>query len=244
MTKRYLIRLDDACPTMDREKWDRMERLLDCYGLKPMAGVIPANADPMQQIDQADSGFWEKVRSWEAKGWAIALHGYDHCYISTGRGINPVWPRSEFAGVPLEIQKEKIARGISILTSKGIRPKYFFAPSHTFDENTLTALRECSDIRIVSDTVATLPYRHGDFIFIPQIGGMTRNIPLPGLRTFCLHPSTMTEENFRNCEQFIEANRDKFTDFSKIDLTEVKNKRLTDKILSAAYFLYRKLCGL
>ena len=72
--KRYLIRLDDACPTMDAEKWLRMENILDTYGVRPMVGVIPANKDPKQQIDAVDTEFWTKVKAWEKKGWAIALH--------------------------------------------------------------------------------------------------------------------------------------------------------------------------
>ena len=46
MIKKYLIRLDDACPTMDWGKWRRMERILDKYKVKPMVGIIPENNDP------------------------------------------------------------------------------------------------------------------------------------------------------------------------------------------------------
>lgn len=120
----YLIRLDDACPTMDARKWQRMEDMLDAYGVKPMVGVIPASKDPKQQIDAADAEFWTKVKAWEKKGWAIALHGYDHCFISDAgmKGLNPLWERSEFAGVPLEQQKEKISKGVAILRANGIDP--------------------------------------------------------------------------------------------------------------------------
>lgn len=33
---RYIMRLDDASEYMDVEKWQRMENLLDKYGIKPM----------------------------------------------------------------------------------------------------------------------------------------------------------------------------------------------------------------
>ena len=39
--RRYLLRLDDASNFMDVEKWLRMERLLDQYGIKPIFGIIP-----------------------------------------------------------------------------------------------------------------------------------------------------------------------------------------------------------
>lgn len=64
---KYLIRLDDACPVMDAKKWQRMEDLLDTYGVKPMVGVIPANKDPKQQKDDVDCEFWNKVKRWEMK---------------------------------------------------------------------------------------------------------------------------------------------------------------------------------
>ena len=134
------------------------------------------NEDPKQEIDPEDGAFWVNVRAWEQKGWAIALHGYNHCYTGNGglKGLNPMWSRSEFAGLPLDEQKEKIRKGVAIMRENSINPKYFFAPSHTFDENTLNALREESDIRIVSDTIATRPYRYKDFIITPQFGGQCR----------------------------------------------------------------------
>ena len=42
----YCLRLDDACPQMNAEKWARIERILDKYKVKPIVGVIPENRDP------------------------------------------------------------------------------------------------------------------------------------------------------------------------------------------------------
>jgi len=216
-----------------------MEQMLDKYAIKPMVGVIPANADPKQCIDYPDLGFWIKVKKWKTKKWAIALHGYNHCYISVSRGINPLWPRSEFAGLSLDIQKEKIIKGLEVLATHDIHPQYFFAPSHTFDENTLIALKECSDIRIISDTIATKPYKKGEFVFFPQLGGHCMNIPLPGIWTFCLHPSMMNEEEFLHTERFLKDNADKFIRFDDINLSTLKHKSLFSRGLSIAYFAYR-----
>lgn len=240
---KYLIRLDDACPTMDAKKWQRMEDILDSCEVKPMVGVIPANKDPKQQIDDVDDAFWNKVKNWEKKGWAIALHGYDHFYISEAgmTGLNPLWARSEFAGVSLGQQKEKIRNGIAEFRTHGIDPKYFFAPSHTFDLNTLQALHEESDIRIISDTIATKPYRKGDFIFIPQLGGHCAEMRLPGVWTFCLHPSVMTEENFVATEKFLEAHQSEMIGFDELELTNLKGKSLISRLLSWMYFTRRKL---
>ena len=243
MEQRYLIRLDDACPTMDAAKWKRLEDILDKYGVKPMVGVIPHNEDTMQQIDPTDDNFWGKVKNWEAKGWAIALHGYNHCYDSNSglKGFNPMWSRSEFAGIPLDVQKERIRKGMKIMTEHNLNPKYFFAPSHTFDENTLIALREESNIRIISDTIATRPYRYKDFIMIPQFGGQCREMKLSGLFTFCLHPNTMKDEAFEKTDKFLKTYREMFTSFEKLDLSNVTKKSLSNRLLSWGYFTYRRI---
>lgn len=241
MMKQYLIRLDDACPTMDAARWQRVESILDKYGVRPMVGIIPSNADPKQMIEKEDGLFWEKALAWQNKGWAIALHGFDHCYITSDAGMNPLWNRSEFAGISLELQKQKISDGVSILKKHGLIPKYFFAPSHTFDNNTLTALRECSNIRIISDTIAARPYRHGEFIFIPQIGGHCVEMPLSGVYTFCFHPNTMEEASFNALESFIQKHKKKFCAFDELDLSHIKVKSLKDRFISWMYFTKRKI---
>lgn len=45
MNNKYLIRLDDACPTMDKAKWQRIFDILDGNGVRPMVGIIPHNED-------------------------------------------------------------------------------------------------------------------------------------------------------------------------------------------------------
>lgn len=243
MNNKYLIRLDDACPTMDGAKWQRMFDILDRYGVRPMVGIIPHNEDPKQEIDVPDADFWNKAKQWQQKGYAIALHGYNHCYISDKGldGLNPLWRRSEFAGVPLDVQRQKVRDGFEILSGHGLNPKYFFAPSHTFDENTLKALRECTDIRIVSDTIATKPYRRGDFVFLPQLGGHCTEMKIQGIWTFCLHPSTMGEEQLVAIEAFLKMHKDEFIGFDEIDMRNVKGKDMLSRLLSWAYFTQRKI---
>ena len=241
MNKRYLIRLDDACPTMNHAKWFKMEKLLDEYGIKPMVGIIPHNEDPKQEIDDEDPNFWDSVHNWEMKGWTIALHGYNHVYSSKEGGLNPLWNKSEFAGHSKEIQKEKIRNGVSIMRNHGINPLFFFAPSHTFDETTLDALREESDIRIISDTIALRPYKYKDFVFIPQLSGRCREMIVKGVYTFCFHPNTMTESAFERTEDFLKVHKEEFVSFDKLNIDCLNNKSLIDRILSSSYFFIRKI---
>jgi predicted deacetylase len=241
MGQKYLIRLDDACPAMNHAKWMRMEALLDKYLIKPMVGVIPNNEDPKQEIDNKDPMFWELVHNWEKKGWAIAMHGYNHVYSSKEGGMNPLWKKSEFAGHSKEIQKQKIRDGVSILRSNGINPLYFFAPSHTFDETTLDVLREESDIRIISDTISLRPYKYKDFVFIPQISGKCREMKIKGVYTFCFHPNTMTDSAFERTEDFLKIHKDEFVSFDKLNTDTLNRKSLIDRILSFIYFFIRKI---
>ena len=235
----YLIRLDDASDHMNTECWDRIERMLDGSGVKPLVGVIPLNRDPMLLEFPEDPGFWDKARSWQHKGWRIALHGYEHLYCSDCAGINPVHDRSEFAGLSLELQREKIREGVAILKEKGLNPTAFFAPSHTFDENTLEALRLESDIRIISDTVANDTYCRNGFTFIPQQAGRVRELPFR-VTTICLHPNYTTDPEFDEIEAFLKAHPGQFLDPNAIGPT-TRKRSLLDRGYELAYFLKRKL---
>lgn len=54
----YIIRLDDACPTMNHEKWRKVEKLLDKYDIKPIVGIIPNSKDDLFKWEK-DERFWE-----------------------------------------------------------------------------------------------------------------------------------------------------------------------------------------
>ena len=131
---KYIIRLDDACPKRDIKKWDKIECLLDKYNIRPLVGIIPNCKDPDMEKYSEDSNFWiGRVKSWKEKNWTLALHGYEHVFVTEDAGINPVNKKSEFAGLSLEEQREKIRNGIEVLRKYGIEPNVFFAPAHTFD---------------------------------------------------------------------------------------------------------------
>ncbi len=235
----YLLRLDDASDYMDIEKWQRMEDLLDKYGIKPLVGIIPDNQDPslIETYDQ-DSAFWDKIAHWKEKGWELALHGCYHKYTTEDGGINPVNRRSEFAGVPLSEQKKMIRHGVDVLKSHDIEPKVFFAPSHTFDKNTLIALREESDIRIISDTIANDVYFKNGFYFIPQQSGRVRKLPFR-VCTFCYHPNMMKDADLEELSDFLDSMNGRFTTFSKIKLTK-RNETVIDTFLRKIYFAKRR----
>lgn len=233
----YIIRLDDACEKRDIEKWNRMEKLLDKYGIKPLVGIIPHCEDPMMEKYETDTDFWGRVDSWAAKGWAIAMHGYNHVYGTECGGINPVNKRSEFAGEPLSVQKNKITKGVAIMRGHGIDPQVFFAPSHTFDENTLIVLKECSNIHVISDTIANDVYTKDGFTFVPQQSGSVRSLPFKTV-TFCYHPNAMYDKLFSELEVFIQQRQNEFMTFPLASTN--RSLGLVDRILERLYFLRRK----
>lgn len=195
MSAQYIVRLDDACPTMLREIWDPIEEMLDELCIKPIVGVIPENKDPSMECAPADPEFWERVRGWQRKGWTIALHGLHHVYHTIpahAAALIPIHDKSEFVGLTLEVQREMIRRAYARFISEGLRPNVFMAPSHTFDVNTLQALTLETDIRIVTDGYALFPYKDGDFTWVPQQLWRFRQMPF-GVWTVALHPNTMSK---------------------------------------------------
>lgn len=231
---------------MDSLKWGKIENILDKFEIKPMVGIIPNNSAENLIRTSVDNQFWRKVQSWIDKGYTIALHGYNHRYISSSglKGLNPMWERSEFSGISLDMQRAKIRDGVKILRKNGINPKYFFAPSHTYDENTLEALRLESDIRVINDSIGRFPYKKNDFIFIPQVVGHCMKMPIRGIWTFCLHPNVMKESDFVTINRFISDNKESFIGFGELDLSMVGKKKILDHILSHIFFSYRKFRGL
>jgi len=195
MAARYLIRLDDACSEMDNERWFRVEKLLDEFGIKPIVAVVPQNQDSELKRRPHDPGFWDKVRRWYSSGWSIAMHGHTHVMHATDEKLLvPYYKRSEFAGLSLEQQKLKIRAAWDCFSSNGVEPRIWVAPAHSFNALTLQALREETSIRVVSDGIAWDSYFELGFHWIPQqIWNFTAR--KSGLWTVCLHPNQMDERS-------------------------------------------------
>ena len=123
----YLIRLDDASEYMDTTNWMRVVELVNSFGCCPLIGIIPKCEDS-RFIDRYEynSSFWDLVRSWQEKGFILALHGFNHVTELSDGGINPIHNRSEFVSLSLEEQKKKIRGGYNIFQSQNIGAKIFF----------------------------------------------------------------------------------------------------------------------
>ncbi len=191
---KLLIRLDDACPTNNKIAWTLLEQVFEEYSIKPIVAVIPNCKDANLSYSNKDELFWERVRKYQKAGYTIGMHGYEHKINNTNasRTFSSFNKLTEFAGLPLGEQREKIRKAYSIMLSNDVNPTIWVAPFHTFDHNTLHALLEETPIRIISDGIALFPYNEDGFLWIPQQLGKLRKL-LFGIWTICIHPDKMTE---------------------------------------------------
>jgi hypothetical protein len=226
---------------MDREKWERIEIMLRTHDIKPLIAVIPNNLDQSHKASPYDSGFWSHLKELKSIGWEICMHGNTHLYHISSGGINPVQRRSEFTGLSFEIQCEAIRKGYQKFCDNNIQPRIFAAPSHTFDKNTLLALKKETPIRIISDTIAFKPYINDDFKFVPQQFSRVRDIKIPGLYTISYHPGSMNDIDYRNLERFLKSHRKQFISFSDLTLDNLKNRTYADAVYSFLYFRFRQI---
>jgi predicted deacetylase len=238
MSARYIIRLDDACPTMS-DNWDRIEALLDKYNVRPMIGVIPDNKDQSFLFRPADPDFWQKVKGWQNKGWVIALHGYDHIYKTKEGGLVPINDKSEFAGLELSEQRDKIKKGWQIFVDNNIPVDTWIAPAHSFDTNTLEALRTETSITTVSDGISLMPFKDQGFNWIPQQLWKFKKMPF-GIFTICLHPNTMKEKELSRFEQDLEIFKDSVIDPTIAQQIDRK-KGLADSIFAYIWWKLYKI---
>jgi predicted deacetylase len=203
---RITIRLDDITPDMDFAKFNRFREILDKKGICPLIGVVPDNRDPKLHIEDDRPDFWELVKELQQKGWKVAMHGYRHLYTTADPGLFPIGNKSEFAGLPLNEQNDMIRSGKEILEEKGIITDIFMAPSHSFDRNTLIALKNNGFSRM-TDGFGIRPYRKEEIVFYPISVSRKRSLKdkRDGLVTFVYHANSMTDRDFEKLEQLLDT---------------------------------------
>lgn len=191
MDLKILIRFDDICPTMDFVQFNRAVELMDRYSVKPLIGVIPNCKDNDLMIESQHEDFWNYVKFLQAKGYTVAMHGYEHVFCSQHHGMVNRHIGSEFAGLTFEVQKEKIQKGKAILESHGITTDIFFAPAHSYDRNTLKALASCG-FKFISDGKSKKPYILEGITCIPCRSTGAANIKGNGYYTSVFHAHEWT----------------------------------------------------
>jgi predicted deacetylase len=236
MKARYILRFDDVCPTMNWAVWAKIERILHAERVRPILGVVPDNQDDVLRISAPDERFWDRVRNWQASGWTIGMHGYQHRFVTNESGILRVNEFSEFAGLPVEEQERKVRSGLCVFRSQDVQSSLWIAPAHSFDETTLRVLRTAG-FTTVSDGFFIFP--HVDELgltWVPQQLWSFRRRPF-GVWTICLHMNGWTENDVRVFRENLILYRDNIASLSEV-LEVYGNRKKTkfDRALGFAYY--------
>ena len=218
------IRMDDITPDMDWAKFLRFKELCDLYQVKPLIGVVPENQDSMLHIDEAREDFWEYVLQLQKDGWSIAQHGCTHIYSTKKKGCFPLNALSEFAGRSYEEQYATLKRGKQMLEEHGIYTDMFMAPAHSYDKNTLKALKALGFTKL-TDGFGETPYRWQELIFYPISFKQSSSLKKKkGYTTFVIHANTMNDKDFERYENLFQAYSDRLISYNEYMKQEPKQR--------------------
>jgi predicted deacetylase len=210
-----LVRFDDMCPTLNWEVWQKLETIMIEEDVRPILSVIPDNQDQTLDEGEPNKHFWERVRGWQARGWTIGLHGYQHRYVTKEAGIIGLNNYSEFAGVPLDEQRTKLQKGLEIFEREGVHADVWVAPAHSFDANTVEALVSLG-VQTISDGMSLYPHRDSQGVFwVPQQLWRFRKAPF-GVWTVCIHPKDELYTNFEHFRRCIRKYKQSITSFPAV----------------------------
>lgn len=192
---RIAVRLDDITPAMEWDKFEAFAELLNEYDIKPLIGVVPDNRDENLNRGTARDDFWEYVKRLQESGWVIAQHGCQHVYTQHKAGLFPLNDFSEFAGVPYEGQLDMLERGKEIFAGHGIVTDLFMAPAHSYDRNTLRALKQAG-FRGLTDGFGSGPYLWCGLTFYPIAFRLEGSLKKEkGITTIVVHTNTLSGQD-------------------------------------------------
>jgi hypothetical protein len=210
---------------MNWKVWDVVERILLSADVKPILAVVPENRDPALQVCAARDDFWDRVRVWHAQGWTIAVHGWQHRFVTNNSGILGINQFSEFAGLTASEQEHKLRCARQIFEQHGIEPWIFVAPAHSFDKATLQALREVG-FSVLSDGFYPFPRRDRfGMIWVPQ-QLWSFKLRVCGVWTVCSHINSWSNRNICEFEAALNRFRENIADVRIILNQYVSNSRI------------------
>lgn len=212
------FRLDDITPDMNMIKFQRAYEIFTKADIKPLVGIVPDCQDSYLHYEDKKSDFWDLMRMLQRKGWMVAQHGYQHTYITKESGLLGINPFSEFAGLPFEVQLDKLKKGNEILKINGVESKIFMAPGHTYDKNTIRALKQCG-FKYITDGYTKYNVNYQNICFVPCRNEKESN--KKGVNTICLHPNLMEESDFMELENKLQNNNGRYVDFQILLETKV-----------------------
>lgn len=229
----YLIRLDDASEYMNFDKWDAIMAIFKIHGIFPLIAMIPECCDNEVMFGPANPERYNSfIKECVSANCAFALHGYTHELHNTKNNILDVNQYAEYTDMSFSAQKTMIEKGFTYLESMGIKDRFFVAPAHGFDQNTLAVLQELSKDVVISDGYFNWPGYSNGLLWLPQQLWKPLNKPKRGVWTICLHPSNMSDDEITELNEFIIKEKDKFLSFKDIVNQEWKELSLFDFFIS------------
>jgi peptidoglycan/xylan/chitin deacetylase (PgdA/CDA1 family) len=238
---RYLVRFDDICPGMNWQVWREIEKICADSDVRPMLAVVPSNEDPTLDVGPKEPRFWDEVRGWQARGWAIGLHGYQHRYVTRDKGLIGINERSEFAGLPAAEQADKLRRAVEIFRAERVRPDVWIAPGHSFDAATVQGLRDLG-VDAISDGFFLSAHRdERGMLWVPQQLWSFRYRPL-GLWTVCYHHNDWSAGDLKRFAADVAAYRARITSFAEVASAPLRRRSWQDTLVSTVLLqtLYAK----
>lgn len=227
--------MDDITPDMNWENFRFFQELFEKTGITPLLGIVPECRDEKLHCGERRENFYEVMRELQVKGYSFAIHGCYHLYTTKKGGLFPLNNISEFAGIPYEKQKEMLAFGKAKLKEQGIDTELFMAPAHSYDSNTLRALRELGITR-VTDGFGKAPYTYKGLTFYPISFLLSRSLKQKdGVTTLVLHANTVTEADKKRYQRIFDEYGKNMISYS--EYLEMKPVKRTFLGRAGEYFL-------
>ena len=243
--RKIAVRMDDITPDMNWENFQFFQNLFREAGIAPLLGIVPDNRDPGLHCGPAREDFYEVMRALADEGYMFAMHGFRHLYTTDRGGMFPLNRNSEFAGLPCDRQREMLRRGRDIMAAGGIRTDIFMAPSHSYDANTLRALRE-SGFTKITDGFGKRPYLYRGLTFYPISFQTGRSLKARGgAATLVIHANTVTEAEKERYARLFREHRGRLISYAEyLQMAPVRRHipgRVWEYLLAECKFLLVRL---
>ena len=235
---KYLMRFDDINSRIDWIRFFKIKKKLEKFQIKSILGVVPNCLDENLFASKPLDKYYDYLRECKSYGDKIAQHGFTHIYDSKKRGFFGRSKCSEFAGHKIQEQIRRLKKGKLILQDEKLWEPIFMAPSHSFDMNTLLALKKVG-FETVLDGISLRSYRKYNLNFVPQI--VSKPLPsfFPGLSQLCIHINTISDKELDILIDFIEKNNNKFITIDEINTNDNLFNTLDRGFIFILFKIYR-----
>jgi hypothetical protein len=212
---KIFIRLDDSHERQNYDNWTKVLNILKAKNIVPLVAIIPDNLDESLNYSHADLEFYQSWLDTYRDSIVPALHGLNHSYRDEKHSIYKGRSTGEFGGYSEEIQYEMMVKGLSFMRDKFRidHVEWFVAPGHSFNFNTV---KVCARLGFnISDGISTVPFinRSTGVKFIPQVINMPKKVWF-NCNTVCLHPNTMTDDDFLYLNSLITSRHKHFASWT------------------------------